>query len=305
MFFIRFIAVFGLSLGCVHAEDELPHAQAPKGFWQHWGDGSAEVNGYQLEQPRYGQTRPGEAVLVFVTETFTAKQRVKSDGGHPDEFPVIKLNEIRDFQTGVYDYNTMTSSFVRLDGRQRIGLPEKVSFSMQEWCGHVWEQWAIDAQNWHRIGHSYFDGEADVDIRSEVPNHTVFEDTLPIFVRGLAGPWLEEGQTQSIQFIPTALHSRIRHQDPRPIPATIQRLPETQKRTTPAGEFQVTVWQVQTGGTLLAEYAVEVAAPHRLIQWRASDGGTATLTGGTRLKYWQHAQQGDEALRKTLGLPAR
>lgn len=306
MFFIRFIAVFGLSLGCVQAQDTAPQVGlAPDGFWDHWGDGSAEVNGYTLTQPRYGQTRTGEAVLVFVTETFTAKQRVKSDGGHPDEYPVIKLNEIRDFQTGVYDYNTMTSSFVRLDGVLALGTPTKVSFSMQEWCGHVWEQWTVDAQRWHRIGHSYFDGEGDVDISTPLPSNVVFEDTLPIFVRGLAGKWIDRGASKSIQLIPTALRSRIRHQEPKPLSATLHRLPQTQTRTTPAGTFDVSVWTVTTGGQSIAEYAVEVAAPYRIIQWTSSDGGTGTLTGSTRLRYWQNAKQGDETLRAALGLPPR
>src|SRR4029078_6957455 len=87
-----------------------------------------------------GQLRHGRTVLVFVTEDFTDAQRVKSDGGHEDEYPVLKVNEARDFQTGVYDYNVMTSAFVRIDGKGAFGMPVKVSTSIQEWCGHVYEQ---------------------------------------------------------------------------------------------------------------------------------------------------------------------
>src|SRR6266851_2205386 len=84
-------------------------------FWKRWGDGKGEVSGYDLTFPRYGELREGAAVVVFVTETFSTWARVKSDPGkHPksDEFPVLKLNLVQDFPTGIYDYNLMTSAFV-------------------------------------------------------------------------------------------------------------------------------------------------------------------------------------------------
>src|SRR4051812_26244976 len=77
-------------------------------FWKHWGDGKGELAAYDLTIPRYGQSRKGVAVTVFVTETFSNSLRVKSDPGrHPksDEFPVMKLNLVEDFATGIYDYN--------------------------------------------------------------------------------------------------------------------------------------------------------------------------------------------------------
>jgi hypothetical protein len=86
-------------------------------FWKHWGDGQAELSGYDLTFPRYGQLRRGVAVTIFVTEPFSSSARVKADPGkHPaaDEFPAMKLNLIEDYQTGIYDYNDMTSSFIAL-----------------------------------------------------------------------------------------------------------------------------------------------------------------------------------------------
>ena len=109
-------------------------------FWAHWGDGKAELNGYRLTQPRYGAPRAGTAILIYVTEDMSDSLRVKADPGkHPksDVYPVLKLNAIRDFQTGIYDYNVMTSIFARV----APGWPvAKLSFSSQEWCGHVWHQ---------------------------------------------------------------------------------------------------------------------------------------------------------------------
>ncbi|HEX8953647.1 MAG TPA: hypothetical protein VF945_17440, partial [Polyangia bacterium] len=37
-------------------------------FWKVWGDGKAELDGYALVEPRYGQPREGTAVAIFVTE---------------------------------------------------------------------------------------------------------------------------------------------------------------------------------------------------------------------------------------------
>ena len=148
-------------------------------FWAHWGDGKAEVNGYSLTQPRYGAKRSGTAVYVFVTEDFSDSLRVKADkGGHPegDVKPVMQLNAVRDFSTGIYDYNVMTSTFLRT----KPGWPvSKVSFSSQEWCGHVWHQIVPREGRVDSVSHSYFDGEANGAETLEMPADGVFEDALP------------------------------------------------------------------------------------------------------------------------------
>ncbi len=108
-------------------------------FETYWHDGKAELNGYRLTVSRYGQPRTGRAVAIYVTEPFSKSKRVKVDdptknpGGVED---VLKLNLVRDFQTGIYDYNTMVSVFVR----SADFSPVKTSFSSAEWCGHVFEE---------------------------------------------------------------------------------------------------------------------------------------------------------------------
>ena len=146
-------------------------ASLAPGFWAHWGDGRAEVSGYALTQQRYGAQREGgRAVLVFVTETFSESLRVKADPGkHPpaDEMPVMKVNVHEHFQTGIYDYNVMTSAFHRVDSAQNApaGALAKVAFSSQEWCGQVFEAlWPSRDGTARLVRHSYFDGEGDQDI---------------------------------------------------------------------------------------------------------------------------------------------
>ena len=53
---------------------------ASPAFWAHWGDGKAELNGYRLTQPRYGELRKGTVVHVYVTEPFSHEARVKAGG---------------------------------------------------------------------------------------------------------------------------------------------------------------------------------------------------------------------------------
>jgi len=85
-------------------------------FDSYWHDGKAELDGYRLTIARYGQPRAGRGVLVYVAEPFSESQRVKVDDPRQDPadtFDAFKLNLVRDFQTGIYNYSTMVSVFVR------------------------------------------------------------------------------------------------------------------------------------------------------------------------------------------------
>jgi len=275
-------------------------SQAPPGFWEHWGDGRAELDAYDLVIPRYGVLRQGTAVLVFVTETFTRAQRVKSDGGHDDEYPVIKLNDIRDFPTGIYDYNvmTMTSTFVPLEGQTPLGLPTKVSLSVQEWCGHVYDQLIVDPDAYRRTRHSYFDGEADQTWNEAIPTGAVFGDALPLLVRGLAGTLVEPGGTRTAPYLPTLLDTRFAHQALVWQEVTLERSAGSHEVEVPAGAMEVFTVTARVKDGPETTWDVEVAPPHRLVRWSRSTGETAVLRGSLRTDYWHH---NDPAGRELLG----
>lgn len=280
-----------------------PASRAPPGFWDHWGDGQAELDGYALTQSRYGELRQGEAVLIYVTETFTDQQRVKSDGGHPDEYPVLKLNDSRRFQTGIYDYRVMTSAWVRLDGGQPLGLGPKVSTSVQEWCGHAWLQLLVDPGRYRLSQHSYFDGEADRETQGKVEPGGLLGDVLPILVRGLAGELLAPGEREELPYLGRLLDARFRHVDPGWSTATLSRSATTSPVDTPSGPVPAWTWTLEEKD-LTTTYYVEEAEPRRLLRWTHSDGEDARLTGTIRTAYWKRNHEGDEALRASLGLPA-
>lgn len=279
----------------------LPQARPPAELWDHWGDGRAELSGYRLIQPRYGQARRGEAVLVFVTEDFTAGDRVKSDGGHGDEFPVIKLNEIRDFQTGVYDYNAMTSVFVRLDGADPVGVPTKVSFGMQEWCGQVYDQLITHPGRYERTSHSYFDGEADRGSVVALPTDALFLDGMPLLARGFVGPLVEPGAQLSVSLHPRLIDLRFAHAEASWLEAQLSRAPRPTSIEVPAGRFEVERFTVAVGQQRWS-YDIERAQPHRLIRWQGPDGELGELTGSIREPYWRLHDNGHEQVRARLGL---
>jgi len=272
-----------------------------QGFWKHWGDGKAELAGYRLTQPRYGESRAGEAVLITVTEDFTRAGRVKTDGGHFDEYGVVKLNEIRDFQTGIYDYNVMTSTFLPLDGSLRRGLPTKISFSSQEWCGHIWEQLRVDGSAAGRTMHSYFDGEADGYESLPIPEGGYFADAIPLLARGLVGDILQPGESVEVPWMRSALSRRLRHEPTLWGRATLRRSAETSPLEVPAGQFEVERWTAKDAQSTTTWF-IESAPPRRLIAWEVSDGERAELSGIIRSSYWTQNKAGDEALRRTLGL---
>jgi hypothetical protein len=276
-------------------------------FWAHWGDGKAELNGYRLTQPRYGVKREGSAVLVYVTEDFSDSLRVKADPGkHPktDVYPVLKLNEVRHFQTGIYDYNVMTSTFARVAAGWPIA---KVSFSSQEWCGHVWHQIVPRAGNVSGLFHSYFDGEADGKDDLPWPADGVLEDAIPILVRGWNGVLLKAGESRTVPLLPSLLWSRLQH---RPLAwgrATISRSAAAAPVTVPAGTFKAFTWTVAIEGGSKTTYAIEEAPPYRLLRRSSDTGEEMALLGSSRLAYWKlNGPEGEKSLRELgLKVPAR
>jgi len=279
-------------------------------FWETWGDGQAELIGYDFTVPRYGHLRGGIAVTIFVTETLSNELRVKGDPGkHPasDEVPVMKLNLVEDFPTGIYDYNLMTSSFVALqpvDGRP-AGAPMKVSFSAQEWCGHVYSQLLFDAGSVRQTLHSYFDGEADQQNRLDYPADGIAEDALWFWARGWAGPPLEPGGSASVKLLISLAASRTRHEPLAWRAATLSRSASSEQISVPAGGFTVERWTAQVEGGTSRTFFVEAAAPHRIIRWETSDGEQAEMLAGERLQYWKmNAPEFVTALEK-LGLSPR
>jgi hypothetical protein len=282
-------------------------------FSAHWHDGRAELNGYRLEIARYGEQRAGEAVLVYVTEPFSESARVKLDdpSRHPDDaFDALKLNMVRDFQTGIYDYNTMVSLFTRSISFK----PVKLTFSSAEWCGHVYDELVFRGKEVHENYFSYFEGESRSHSFVNEPEGIV-EDNLYILLRGLREPFLPPGGSVHVAFLPSPFHSRLVHHAIEWEDAEIERSTGTSRTDVPAGTFETSEYVVRTDARE-GRFLIETAYPHRIVQWswaRRSGakeewlGGTerGQLTGSVRLKYWDLHDNAHEPYRDRIGLAAK
>lgn len=146
-----------LAISEPETEVVAPKTKLSKAFNDYWYNGEAEITSYKLEQARYGEMRDGKAVLVFVTEDFLPDLQVKADNYSNKNIPVLKLNATKNFNTGIYPYSIMQSTFYPVVNNQHA---LKTSASVQEWCGHVYTQ-LNNRKNFEIMSHSYFQGEAD------------------------------------------------------------------------------------------------------------------------------------------------
>lgn len=289
-------------------------AKAPQrydaSFWEVWGDGFAEVSTYELVMPRYGEPRDGESIMIFVSETFSDSQRVKADPGrHPkaDEFPVMKLNWQKNFQTGIYDYSEMLSSFLGLGaiGGRLPGTLTKLTFSRQEWCGQMFAQALFDPSRIRVSGSSYFDGDADLAQTLELKPEGISEDGLAFWVRGMAAPFLKPGESRDVPFLTSLRSARDAHQPLAWSRINLTRNATLQKLETPAGEFEVETFSAQLANGKGFVFFVEKDSPYRIIRWQFTSGEAAELIASERVKYWELNRPGGEVALRSLGLEPR
>lgn len=287
-----------------------PDPRFDQAFWRTWADGQAEIATYDLVYMRYGHPRKGLAVTIFVTETFSNSARVKADAGkHPDAdvFPVMKLNLAEDFQTGVYDYNEQTSSFVGLApmAGRASGTLAKVSFSSQEWCGQAYAQLLFEPGKTHFTSHSYFDGEADEQRDISAPDRGVHEEQLPFWARGMAQPWIEPGRTVDVPFLGALQTARHDHKPLAWVKARLTRVAGAKEIAVPAGTFRVETFKAEVEKAPTRIYYVEQSGAKRIVKWENSSGERAELVASDRMKYWELNKPGNEAMLKKLGLSPR
>ena len=288
-------------------------AQSPldNQFWNYWSDGKAEISSYRTNQPRYGESRQGLAVAIFVTEPFSTTRRVKADpGNHPESevTTALKLNLVEDFPTGIYDYNLMTSSFLSLTDTASIkgGSTLKISFSSQEWCGHVYSQLIPNANQASHVVHSYFDSEADSQTDLAFSKNWVSEDLLLHWARGLARPHLKPGESKTLPLVIRLKESRLLHKPLKEQEAKFSRSDELSSYQSSDGKsYVVRQLSVTRADGLRIDFSVEDEFPNRIVQWKSSDGFSAELVASKRVAYWNNNDNSSVKLLKELGLKAR
>jgi hypothetical protein len=267
-----------------------------------WYDGNAEISVYSLKENRYDQIRNGQRILVFVTEPLRRTTLIKPDTLLPEgeRYDVLKLNDIRKFTTGIYDYSVLTSVFsgVKAYGRVPLMRAVKVSFGSQEWCGNVFE---IMKRTDPGIGvelYSYFESDGEPETTLIPSGDVIFEDNLWVLIRELKGPFITEGTSNDFQLVPSSWQRRKRHVPIRMETVTISKK-DGSRVSTPYGRFacSVFVWEYDGKKT---QVWVEREWPRKIVKWRDADGSTGVLASSARKPYWKLHGNEDLSLRKEL-----
>lgn len=277
----------------IKKEPETPRKKLSKAFKDYWYSGTAEITSYKLEQARYGEIREGKAVLIYVTEPFLKDKQVKADKNNPNNVPVLKLNSTKKYQTGIYPYSIMTSSFYPVyDNQHAI----KVSFSAQEWCGHVYAQ-INNKEQFQVKSHSYFEAEADQDFNLE---KAILENELWNKIR-ISPEELPQG---NIQIVPSLEFVRLSHKELKAYDANASLVEKDGHYT-----YEINYPELERTLTII----FDVMFPHAIVGWsetfKSGFGPSAqSLTSkATKIKsintpYWQQNGNKDLYLRDSLGL---
>lgn len=272
--------------------DMLRGEEAFSQFAAYWYKGEGEVNTYRLEQSRYGEVREGEAVMVFVTEDFSKSKQVKLDNpaeAGNDKVSVLKLNYLRRFVTGIYDYSMMESVFtpVRLE---EYPHSLKLTTSSQEWCGHTFTQFNLDGDDYTVKTFSYFEEEGD---SNKSLDAALLEDELWNRIR--INP--ESIPTGVTEVIPGVFYARLLHRKLEPKQARI-RFENREGMKVLVLEYLHLQRSLSIG--------FEPEFPHRILTWTEEDGGELSSRGvlkeSIKSAYWQKNAAQFEYLRDTLEL---
>ena len=262
-------------------------------FKSYWYAGDAEITSYQLQQARYGETRDGKAVLVYVTEPFLPEAQVKADESHPDNVPVLKLNMTKNYLTGIYPYSIMTSSFYPVHDNQHA---LKLSFSAQEWCGQVYAQ-LNNREQFDVMSHSYFESEGDQNVKLE---KTILESEIWNKIR-IDPSNLPVGE---FDVIPSLEYIRLAHIQLKAYKANLS-LSENNGVSTYEIAYPELERSVKINFATEFPYAIEGWSETAKSGFGAnakSLTSTATKMKTYKTPYWQQNGNKDLALRDSLGL---
>jgi hypothetical protein len=285
--------VFLLLVSCkkneVQAQGSNPLSQEMRSYWY---NNEAEISSYSLTQARYGEFRQGKAVLIFVTEPFSEKSFAKADNPNNKDIPVLKLNFTKNFNTGIYPYSMMNSTFFPVKG----GYSLKISSSSQEWCGHTYmelqnkDQYEISLQ-------SYFEGES---FSHEKVEKKLLEDDIWSMIR-LNPTSLPVGNSKAI---PSFFYLRFLHKKVQAYNCELSKKND-EKNTI------YSIFYPELKRTMSITF--ENSFPYKIISWEESypdgfnDKAKILTTTGTIIKtlktdYWNKHDNDDVEWREKLGL---
>lgn len=254
----------------------------------YWYSGQAEVSKYELEQYRYRDVHEGELVTIFVTEDFLTDKQVKNDNyTSKHSVPILKLNALRRFTTGIYDYSMMTSVFTRADGSST----EKITLSSQDWCGQSFVQVNKKGDKKYQIQlRSYFESEGDRDFTVSAD---LLEDEIPNLIR--IDPELIP--TGEVNILPSLVNLRFSHGQMKAESAQVAR------KSNQDGSRVIELTYPGEGRTV--SFAYDNSPMRKIQSWNEVQGQRqtkATLSTQINEAYWSKNAASDLPMRTKLGL---
>jgi len=256
-----------------------------------WDDGRAEIDAYQASIRRYGVPRQFTAYLIVVKEDLSKTQLVKAESDHDpgDRLPVLKLNHVIGYQTGIYSYHQMASCFF---DRATMDLV-KLSLTSNEWCGNTYKEYTKRAGRGSLHVHTYWDGMAEATYGVPTGSDVVFYDALPLWIRSLPQT---PGTTRAVRLLPSQIESKGPKPEPRA--ATLTAAAAQELVMVPAGGFATLRWDLNAGEARPDSFWTSRDYPYLLVAWDRADGSGYRLQWTQRLAYWQLNHLGDEAYLK-------
>lgn len=244
--YIPLILIFGCNLS---GKDQEQYSS----FQDYWYQGKAEITSYTLQQARYGELHQGNAIMIYVTEDMSENKQVKLDDPESadDAVPVLKLNATREFTTGIYTYEMMTSVFTPVD-REEHPYSLKVTNGSQEWCGQSFTQVNKTDGGYDYKLFSYFESEGD---QQHDLGEYWLEDELWTMVR-ISPDQLPTGE---MKVIPGTTFQRLSHCEIKPYTAEIT------KDTSHATVVDYVIHYPELKRTLEIRY--ENKFPHSIQSW--------------------------------------
>jgi len=276
---------------------------SPEDFEKYWYQTGAELTRYDLKQSRYGEIHQGYSILIFVTEPFNPELQVKADENRKNNIPVLKLNAIRKFNTGLYDYSTMTSTFLPINITKNI-YPLKSITTVQEWCGMAFSQLNLKGDKYQVQSRSYFESESDKNFNLPA---SIKEEALFNLIRVNPNK-LPQGK---INVIPNTLYTRLAHV---PLETKTADAHLTRSKEKSLQDKALAVYTLSyTDKSRVLEITFETEFPFKIQKWQETYPGimggkelstTAVQSHQIKSAYWGKHKNKDRALLKKLGLTA-
>ena len=261
---------------------------------KYWGDGKAEFNIYDAEEVRYGQPRKCEVLHILVREPFAERDLVKAEpttrGG---TYPVIKLNQILHIPTGLYVYQQMHSAFWRCDTGELV----KATLTSNDSCGNTYKEFralgglrGLMGKGWRYEWRTYWEGMSAGEESVSAPADAIFYDELPMRVRMIDfSKGSGEFEIQLAQTIFTSKKDDVQFRS-----SQVNFHTETDRIVvTVVTHFAPPIPHVRSDD-VTDEFVLDVAAPHRLIEWKQKESGySLKLRTSLKIDYWNYNKPGD------------